>query len=370
MTVFKITVEYNGTDYSGMQKITGCDRPTIQNSLELALQKVCGGTFVPIDFCGRTDAGVHAFGQVCHFTLPCPDGLGNVDMLASDESEGGFDREWAGGAPSGPCSKLGPNIRAVGADVGSEGEAFRAPPAHPYLEKSADSKVVCIEIEEGRKKDIIKNNSNDVIINDDNVNNNIKIKIPCKYAVFTRNPWKLSAAINFYLIAEREGVSVISCEIVQNDFHSRFSCVQRVYRYKVLNRTSISPIYQKLAWHVPRELSIEKMVIASQFLVGNHNFSAFRRSGCMAKSAVVTLDYINIFRDQNEQDIIIFEVAARSFLYGMVRNIVGTLIDIGSGKITSPHKMIDILKSCDRKSAGIGAPAHGLYFYNAKYEDR
>jgi tRNA pseudouridine38-40 synthase len=100
---------------------------------------------------------------------------------------------------------------------------------------------------------------------------------------------------------------------------------------------------------------------AAQKLLGNHDFTSFRASECQAKSPVKTLDKIEITQNGDE---IIFEFSARSFLHHMVRNIVGTLIEIGLGK---PYDIDDVLNAKNRSAAGPTAPSDGLYFMRADY---
>ena len=166
-------------------------------------------------------------------------------------------------------------------------------------------------------------------------------------------------ALNFYL--NNKPVSVLSCDIVDDDFNARFSCVARHYKYVVLNR-SASPVLQKnRVYWVPRTLDIDAMRSAAKKLVGNHDFTSFRASECQAKSPIKTLDKIEIIQNGDE---IVFEFSARSFLHHMVRNIVGTLIEIGLGK---PYDIDEIFAAKNRSAAGPTAPASGLYFVRADY---
>ena len=166
-------------------------------------------------------------------------------------------------------------------------------------------------------------------------------------------------ALNFYMA--NMPVAVLGCEIVDDNFNARFDCVARHYKYVVLNRPA-SPVLQKnRVYWVPRKLNIDAMRIAANKLIGNHDFTSFRASECQAKSPIKTLDRIDIIQNGNE---IIFEFSARSFLHHMVRNIVGTLIEIGLGK---PYDIDEILAARNRSAAGPTAPASGLYFMRADY---
>lgn len=166
-------------------------------------------------------------------------------------------------------------------------------------------------------------------------------------------------ALNFYL--NNKPVSVLNCEIVSDEFNARFDCVARHYKYIVLNRNASPVLNKNRVYWVPRKLNIDAMKMAAQKLLGNHDFTSFRASECQAKSPVKTLDKIEISQNGDE---IIFEFSARSFLHHMVRNIVGTLIEIGLGK---PYDVDEILSAKNRSAAGPTAPADGLYFIRADY---
>lgn len=166
-------------------------------------------------------------------------------------------------------------------------------------------------------------------------------------------------ALNFYLT--NKPVSVIDCEIVADDFNARFDCVARHYIYIVLNRSSAPVLDKNRVWWVPRKLNVAAMKRAAEKLVGKHDFTSFRASECQAKSPIKTLDECKITKRGDE---IIFEFSARSFLHHMVRNIVGTLVEIGVGK---PYDINEILAVKNRNAAGPTAPASGLYFIGADY---
>jgi tRNA pseudouridine38-40 synthase len=169
-------------------------------------------------------------------------------------------------------------------------------------------------------------------------------------------------ALNFYLI--QTPVSVVDCVAVDDDFHARFSATTRYYRYDILNRRANSPLRKNRVWWIPRELDLELMKSESQKLIGKHNFNSFRSSECQAKSPIKTLDNVEIVKNG---DIISFYFTARSFLHHQVRNMVGTLVDIGLGK---PLEINSILNLETRAAAGQTAPASGLYFVRADYAKR
>lgn len=166
-------------------------------------------------------------------------------------------------------------------------------------------------------------------------------------------------AVNFYLTDKP--VAVLNCERVSDDFHSRFSCVARHYKYVVVNRTAPVVLQKNRVWWVPQKLNINAMKDAAQKLIGKHDFTSFRAAQCQSKSPIKTLDSVVITQNGDE---IVFEFSARSFLHHQVRNMVGTLVEIGMGK---PYDIDEIFKACDRSAAGINAPACGLYFVSADY---
>jgi len=166
-------------------------------------------------------------------------------------------------------------------------------------------------------------------------------------------------AVNFYL--NNAPVSVLDCEIVSNDFNARFSCLARHYKYVVLNRSAKPVLNKNRVWWVPRKLDVEKMQNAAKQLIGKHDFTSFRASQCQAKSPIKTLDSCRI---EQIGDNIIFEFSARSFLHHQVRNMVGTLVEIGLG---TEYDINAVLDAKDRSAAGATAPASGLYFIRADY---
>ena len=172
-------------------------------------------------------------------------------------------------------------------------------------------------------------------------------------------PDTVMRAMNFYLT--NKPVAVLSCEKVSDDFHSRFSCIKRHYKYIVVNRSAPVVLNKNRVWWVPQKLDINAMRNAAQKLIGKHDFTSFRSSQCQSKSPIKTLDSVNIIETGDE---IIFEFSARSFLHHQVRNMVGTLVEIGMGKPLDIDKIFD---AKNRSAAGINAPASGLYFIGADY---
>ncbi|MBR1825920.1 MAG: tRNA pseudouridine(38-40) synthase TruA [Alphaproteobacteria bacterium] len=175
--------------------------------------------------------------------------------------------------------------------------------------------------------------------------------------------YKMQESLNALLRELQAPVSVIKTEKVDDDFHARFSAKGRGYIYRILNRRGASPLLLNRVWHVTYPLNVEKMRLGAQYLLGHHDFSSFRGSGCQAKSPLKTLDRLDIERTGDE---IVFTVEARSFIYHQVRNMVGTLMQVGCGKL-KPEDVKRILEACDRTKAGISAPAYGLYLNKVMY---
>lgn len=179
-------------------------------------------------------------------------------------------------------------------------------------------------------------------------------------------------AINYHLdMQDLKQIKILSAELVDSNFHARFDCKQRRYVYKILIRSADTAIFQNLVWHIRKDLSINDMEEAAKFLIGKHDFTSFQSVECQSKSPIKTIDNINFecmdYSNKNyfEKHVNIY-FTAKSFLHHQVRNMVGSLVDVGLKKI-KPEKIKDILNAKDRKAAGLNAPACGLYFLSAKY---
>lgn len=151
-------------------------------------------------------------------------------------------------------------------------------------------------------------------------------------------------------------IVVIQAEEEGPDFHSRYSCTGKMYSYTILNRKMPSALLRNYTAHIPEELDIGTMKLGAEYLLGTHDFSAFKSSGSKIKNNVRTVRLLNIFKNG---DIIRIEIEADGFLYNMVRIIVGTLIEIGVGK-KNPEDVKTILINGERSGAGKTAPACGL----------
>lgn len=243
MRNLKLTIEYDGTNYSGFQRQSNGN--TVQEELEKAISKIVNHTII-LYCAGRTDAGVHANGQVCNF------------FTDSKISESGL------------------NIAL-----------------------------------------------NSLLPND----------------------------ISCHNICEAE-----------ESFNARYSAKQRHYRYFILNREAKSAIKGRYAWHIRRELDLNEMEKAITAFIGTHDFRAFSH----AKEDEKTIRTITSVSIKKEEEMVIIDVSANSFLRSMVRNIVGTLVEIGMGK-RSFESIKEIIDSKDRRKAGVCAPAGGLFLKSVEY---
>jgi len=172
--------------------------------------------------------------------------------------------------------------------------------------------------------------------------------------------WLLGANSNM-----PDDISVIWAQHVADDFHARFHATGRNYRYRILNRLQRSALHRHRAWWVYAPLDAEKMNIAAQHLLGEHDFSTFRAAGCGANTPHRNVTQIAVMRDG---DWITLSISANAFLQHMVRNIMGSLAAVGEGE-QHPDWLAEILASRDRKRAGIAAPPHGLTLMSADYPE-
>ena len=233
MRNIKLTIEYDGKDFNGWQKQP--NKLNIQGTIEQAIKNITGEE-VELNASGRTDAGVHALGQVANF----------------------------------------------------------------------------------------KTNS----------------QIPIE---------KFAIAINSRL---KKSIIIINAEEVDERFHSRLTCKRKTYRYIINNSIEGSAIYRNLETHIPQKLDINKMEKALKYFEGEHDFKAFKASGTSSKNSVRTIYKTNIYKENNR---IYIELTGNGFLYNMVRIIVGTLVEVGLGKI-EPEKIQEIIKSKKRENAGKTLP--------------
>jgi len=241
----KLVIAYDGTAYHGWQRQQNA--LTLQQVFEERLEKMLGGP-IRVFASGRTDAGVHALGQVVHFMTR---------------------------------SQLDPGV----------------------VEKGLNS-----------------------LLPDD--------------------------------IFVREAV------YVGEDFHARYSARRKRYEYRILN-TTIPDIFQRrYVWHIRKKLDNEEIRRGLSLVLGEHDFSAFRSSGSGNRNPVRTMYHAELIEGNGGLVRILME--ADGFLRHMVRNLVGTLVEVGLGKMTA-ERFGAVLKSGDRHMAGPKAPAHGLFLVKVLY---
>jgi tRNA pseudouridine38-40 synthase len=246
MPRYKLLLEYDGGPFSGWQR-AGEGLATVQLALEDAVEKFVG-CYAEVIAAGRTDAGVHAFGQVAHVDLPKP---------------------------------------------------FRAD--------------------------------------------------------------QVRDAIN--ALVRPHPIAVLKADAVDETFHARFSAIERVYWYRIINRRADLALDRGRAWRMGAALDSDVMQEAALTLLGHHDFTTFRDAQCQAPSPVKTLDRLTVARAGEEIHI---HCAARSFLHRQVRSIVGTLMEVGLGK-WRPADVAAALAAKDRARCGPVAPADGLYLLRVNY---
>ena len=240
----KVVTEYDGSNYSGWQRQINSDK-TIQQEIENSLYKLTGRKIV-IHGAGRTDAGVHAVGQVFHF---------DDDAIPPDRYAGALN------------SKLPHDIRAI------------------------------------------------------------------------------------------------SSEAVSDDFHSRFDAKGKRYRYRIINQKRPIVIQRNYAWRVYQELDLDKMRTAANDLLGEHDFASFMAARSFVHTSVREIHSVDIHKNDND---ITIDVVGNGFLRSMVRIITGTLIEMGHGQ-RDYRSMSKIIADKNRLSAGVTAPASGLYLMEVYY---
>ena len=158
-------------------------------------------------------------------------------------------------------------------------------------------------------------------------------------------------------------IAILSAEIVDENFNARFSAKLRSYQYKIVNRRSPLTFEKNLAWGIFKILNIQDMKEAAKLFIGKHDFNAFRSIDCQSTSSIKTINDCNI---QEIDDYILINVSARSFLHSQVRIIVGTLVEVGKGRI-KVQEIKEIINCKKRNRAGPTAPAHGLYLIKVEY---
>ncbi|MEM6886796.1 MAG: tRNA pseudouridine(38-40) synthase TruA [Pseudomonadota bacterium] len=178
-------------------------------------------------------------------------------------------------------------------------------------------------------------------------------------------PFRLSEALNHHL--KPAPVAILECAPVSEDWHARFSAVERHYLFRLLMRRAPATHQAGLVWQVKHTLEIAPMQKAANLLIGRHDFTTFRSSICQANSPIKTLNRLDIKAVETEHgEEIHFDVRARSFLHNQVRSFVGTLERVGSGS-WKPSDVAKALSARDRARCGPVSPPEGLYLAGVAY---
>jgi tRNA pseudouridine38-40 synthase len=192
-------------------------------------------------------------------------------------------------------------------------------------------------------------------------------------------PDTLVRAINVRL---PDSVRIVTAEIVDASFHPRFDVISKTYHYRILNAAVLSPFERRYAWHIVDALDVDAMNRAAARVVGTHDFAAFCGTGSDAATTTRTITSSSLrsaecgVRSESSiqsavrnphSALLEYRVRGNGFLRYMVRNIVGSLVDVGRGRFP-PAWMDEVLAGCDRTKAGRTAPAHGLFLVGVEYE--
>ena len=161
-----------------------------------------------------------------------------------------------------------------------------------------------------------------------------------------------------------EDIVIRECRQVEETFHARYDVKSKIYHYKIYNHPVPAAMNRLYAWSIRKPLNIVAMRSAVSYIIGSHDFKAFEGAGSPRAHATRHVMAADLVESDNR--LLIFRIEANGFLRFMVRNIVGTLVDVGLGK-TLPAEFKKILQSRDRTKAGATAPARGLCLMEVKY---
>lgn len=160
-----------------------------------------------------------------------------------------------------------------------------------------------------------------------------------------------------------DDIFIIAVQDAAPDFHARFNARSKTYCYQVMNAPTSSVMQHRFSWHVRKPLRVDAMRAAAQYLVGCHDFASFQASSCSSDTSIRTVFAVHIF--QYRQMVRCF-IKANAYLHRMVRNIVGTLVEVGLER-RAPEEVGTILAGKDRRLAGVTAPARGLFLVTVHY---
>ncbi|MGH8978271.1 MAG: tRNA pseudouridine(38-40) synthase TruA [Acidimicrobiia bacterium] len=173
--------------------------------------------------------------------------------------------------------------------------------------------------------------------------------------------WRLASAVTSMLGPE---VVVRSCELVAPDFDARHSATWRKYRYTIVNRPVPDPFRDRFTWWVPEPMNLRALWLAADPFVGEHDFASFCRKGPEGSTTIRTVQESS-WVDEGD-GVLRYEIRAAAFCWQMVRALVGTLVEVGTGK-RRPGEMLGILAARDRAAAGQLAPPRGLCLWDVGF---
>ena len=162
-----------------------------------------------------------------------------------------------------------------------------------------------------------------------------------------------------------DDIRVCRAEIAPPGFHARYSARSKLYEYRILNRPEPDVFLRNHVWHLARPLDFRAMTRCLKLVEGEHDFTSFRSSGSSNRNPVRHLYRARL--QGPDEDLFRISFEANGFLRHMVRNLVGTLVDVGLGK-TTEEGFLRILEAGDRRKAGIKAPARGLFLVRVCYD--
>lgn len=176
------------------------------------------------------------------------------------------------------------------------------------------------------------------------------------------DPWRLAGSVNGQLGPE---VVVRECEFAPADFDARHSARARSYRYTIVNRKQPDPFRARFAWWVPEPLDLAALRLGADPFVGEHDFASFCRKANNPQAGTTRRVLESQWVDEGD-GVLRYEIRAHAFCWQMVRSVVGTLVDVGTGKLR-PGDVRAIFRRRDRAAAGQVAPPHGLCLWNVEY---
>ncbi|ETZ06680.1 tRNA pseudouridine synthase A [Holospora obtusa F1] len=174
---------------------------------------------------------------------------------------------------------------------------------------------------------------------------------------------RLCKGANYYL--KNSGVQILNAQSVDKDFHARFSAKYRIYRYMLITRPHVSPLWGDRAWWVRKSVDRARLLDAAELLKGTWDFSNFRNSACQATNTLRTLDQVGV----KDSDLFLcIRFYAKSFLHRQVRMMMGAMIQFATQEITL-KEFLEYLSPKQFIKKPFTAPAHGLYLENIVYND-